>query len=434
MRTVDLIQKKREGLALTDSEIDFLVRRYVQDEIPDYQMAAFCMAVFFRGMTAKETTALTLSMVGSGDTVDLSSVPGIKVDKHSTGGVGDTTTLVLTPLVASAGAPVAKMAGRGLGHTGGTIDKLESIPGMRTALSKEEFIAQVSNIKLAVTAQSKNLVPADKKLYALRDVTATVESIPLIASSIMSKKIAAGADALVLDVKTGSGAFMKNETEAVKLAHALVEIGKMAGKKTVAVVSDMNQPLGTAIGNALEVQEAVQVLRGRTKGRLYDLCLALGTQMLLLAGKAQSEPDARKLLQELLASGAAFNKLVEMIKAQGGDAAVLEDISLLPQANFRQEIYALNDGYLQVKNAGLIGQAAMLSGAGRDQAGDKIEQSAGLRLHCRAGEPVKKGQLLLTVFYNDKSKLSGVLEVLREAIEVSNTPWEEKPLVYKIIS
>ncbi|PKM89024.1 MAG: pyrimidine-nucleoside phosphorylase [Firmicutes bacterium HGW-Firmicutes-12] len=434
MRTVELIIKKRQGISLESQEIEYLVQGYVNGDIPDYQMSAFCMAVFFRGMTVAETTALTKSMAFSGDTIDLSDIPGIKVDKHSTGGVADTTTLILAPLIAAAGVPVAKMSGRGLGHTGGTIDKLESIEGFQTSLTRGEFISQVKKIKLAVAGQSGNIVPADKKLYALRDVTGTVESIPLIASSIMSKKIAAGADAIILDVKAGSGAFMKNIDEAKKLAQAMVAIGKKADRKVVAVVSDMNEPLGTAIGNTLEVEEAISVLRGETTGRLLDLCLILGAQMLILAGKAKEPEEAKAILLGLIQSGKALDKFAEMVRCQGGNPLVLKDTGQLMQATNRFEMKAEQEGYLLINNAEALGYAAMLLGAGRQTKEMVIDLSVGLKLHARTGDRIKKGQPLLTIFYNKDEKLFEVRKILKEAIIVGNKPVDINPLIYEIIN
>lgn len=433
MRTSEIIVKKRNGLSLERQEIEYLIKGYTSGDIPDYQMAAFCMAVYFQGMTSVETAALTQSMALSGDTVDLSAIPGVKVDKHSTGGVADTTTLVLAPLIAAAGVPVAKMSGRGLGHTGGTVDKLESFPGLRTSLTKEEFIAQVKKINLAVAGQSGNLVPADKKLYALRDVTGTVESIPLIASSIMSKKLAAGADAIVLDVKTGNGAFMKNNGEARLLAQAMVDIGREAGKKVIAVVSDMNEPLGTAIGNALEVEEAIRVLRGETAGRLLELCLILGEQMLILAHKAEETREARHILHKLITSGKALDKFAEMIKMQGGNPASLENTTLLPQARYRIDLAAEKDGYVFVNDAAELGYAAMLLGAGREKTESQIDLAVGIRVHGRTGQKIKKGQPLLTLFYNEEKKVPGIVPILRKAITVQEACVECNPLVYEIV-
>lgn len=434
MRAVDLIIKKRDGQSLSHEEIAYLIEHYVKGEIPDYQMAAFCMAVYFRGMSDKETAFLTLSMANSGEVADLSPIPGIKVDKHSTGGVADSTTLVLAPLVAAAGVPVAKMSGRGLGHTGGTIDKLESIQGFRTALSREEFITQVRNINLAVAAQSGNLVPADKRLYALRDVTGTVDSLPLIASSIMSKKLAAGAEAIVLDVKTGSGAFLKKREEAEELAACMVAIGREAHRKTVAVISDMNEPLGTAIGNALEVEEAIRVLRGEVAGRLLELCLVLGARMLMAGGKAKEQEEAKEILVKLLSSGAALQKLTEMVKEQGGNPAVLEDTSLLPQARCKREVKAAQDGYFAVLDASALGIAAMILGAGRERQDSKIDLAAGIKMHKRNGDRVKQGEILATLYCSERERIPQALAFMDRSFVISHEPVKPNELVYGIIS
>src|SRR5690606_22447360 len=335
MRMVDIIEKKRDGRQLTKEEIRFVVDGYTNDTLPDYQMSAFLMAVYFQGMTAEETAELTLAMLDSGDQIDLANIHGIKVDKHSTGGVGDTTTLVLAPLVAAVGVPVAKMSGRGLGHTGGTLDKLESVPGFHVEITEEQFIELVNRNQVAVIGQSGNLTPADKKMYSLRDVTATVNSIPLIASSIMSKKMASGADAIVLDVKVGAGAFMKNIDDARKLADAMVEIGNQVGRNTLAVISDMNQPLGFAIGNALEVKEAIATLQGNGPDDLQELCLVLGSKMVLLAEKAKTEEEARTMLLQAMKDGTALSKFKEFLAAQGGDASVIDDMTKLPTAKYQ---------------------------------------------------------------------------------------------------
>ncbi|MED5046168.1 pyrimidine-nucleoside phosphorylase, partial [Geobacillus stearothermophilus] len=359
MRMVDLIAKKRDGKALTKEEIEWIVRGYTNGDIPDYQMSALAMAIYFRGMTEEETAALTMAMVQSGEMLDLSSIRGVKVDKHSTGGVGDTTTLVLGPLVASVGVPVAKMSGRGLGHTGGTIDKLESVPGFHVEISKDEFIRLVNENGIAIIGQTGDLTPADKKLYALRDVTATVNSIPLIASSIMSKKIAAGADAIVLDVKTGAGAFMKKLDEARRLARVMVDIGKRVGRRTMAVISDMSQPLGYAVGNALEVKEAIETLKGNGPHDLTELCLTLGSHMVYLAEKAPSLDEARRLLEEAIRSGAAIAAFKTFLAAQGGDASVVDDLDKLPKAAYTSTVTAAADGYVAEMAADDIGTAAM---------------------------------------------------------------------------
>ncbi|MGG4034070.1 pyrimidine-nucleoside phosphorylase [Paenibacillus cisolokensis] len=400
MRMVDLIAKKRDGLELTTDEIRFMIEGYTKGDIPDYQMSAMAMAIFFRDMSERERADLTMAMVHSGETVDLSAIEGVKVDKHSTGGVGDTTTLVLAPLVASLGVPVAKMSGRGLGHTGGTIDKLESISGFHTDIGKEEFVRLVNRHRIAVIGQTGNLTPADKMLYALRDVTATVESIPLIASSIMSKKIAAGADAIVLDVKTGAGAFMKTAAEAEALARAMVGIGNKLGRKTMAVISDMSQPLGFAIGNALEVREAIETLQGRGPKDLVELCLALGSQMVYLAGKAASLEEAEAKLKEALAAGKALEKFKTFVANQGGDPAVADDPDRLPQAAYRIEVPAREDGVVAAMAADEIGHAAMLLGAGRATKESQIDLAVGLVLNKKVGDPVRAGESLVTIHAN----------------------------------
>lgn len=381
MRMVDLIAKKRDGKELETEEINFIIQGYTNGDIPDYQMSALAMAIYFQDMTERERVDLTMAMVNSGDTLDLSAIEGIKVDKHSTGGVGDTTTLVLAPLIAALGIPVAKLSGRGLGHTGGTIDKLEAIAGFHVEISKDEFVNLVNEYKLVISGQTGNLTPADKKLYALRDVTATVNSIPLIASSIMSKKIAAGADAIVLDVKTGAGAFMKTVEDAKELAHAMVNIGNNIGRKTMAVISDMSQPLGYAIGNSLEVQEAIDTLRGQGPKDLEELSLTLGKQMVYLAGKASSLEEAEQLLREVIRNGKALQKFKEFIANQGGNPAVVDDPSKLPQAAYKLEVPSREDGIVAEIVTDEIGTAAMWLGAGRATKDAEIDLSVGLMLH-----------------------------------------------------
>lgn len=433
MRMVDLIQKKRDGKTLTKEEIYFVIEGYTQGEIPDYQISAWTMAIFFQGMNEEETAHLTMAMVKSGEQIDISSIEGIKVDKHSTGGVGDTTTIVLAPLVASCGVPVAKMSGRGLGHTGGTIDKLESFSGFSVEIPKERFIQLVNKNKVAIMGQSANLTPADKQLYALRDVTATVESIPLIASSIMSKKIAAGADAIVLDVKTGSGAFMKTVEEAKALAKAMVDIGSQIGRKTIAVISDMNQPLGRAVGNTLEIKEAIETLQGKGPKDLEELCLTLGSHMLCLAEKAVDEEEARKMLQEKLHNGEALQKLIQFVQAQGGNREQVVNPETLPMAPYQLHVLSLKQGYVERITAVEIGRLAMILGAGRVTKGAQIDLSVGIVLHKKAGDAVQQGEPLATLHMNrqeNKEVYQGVIE----AYTISEQqPTSAPPLIYAII-
>ncbi len=429
---VDLIQKKRDGKELTKAEIDFIIQNYTNGEIPDYQMSAFAMAVYFKDMTTEERAHLTMAMVESGDQIDLSAIEGIKVDKHSTGGVGDTTTLVLAPLVAALDVPVAKMSGRGLGHTGGTIDKLEAVPGFHVEIDNQEFIDLVNKNKLAVIGQSGNLTPADKKLYGLRDVTATVNSIPLIASSIMSKKIAAGADAIVLDVKTGAGAFMKTPEEAEELANAMVKIGNAVGRNTMAVISDMSQPLGLAIGNALEIKEAIDTLNGKGPKDLEELCLTLGSHMVYLAKKADSLEQAREMLKEVIASGKALETLKVFLKAQGGDESVVDHPERMPQAAHTFELTAEEEGYVSEIVADEIGTAAMILGAGRATKESQIDLAVGLMLNKKVGDKVSRGDSLVTIYSNTEN-VDEVKKKIREAYTISKDAVEAPPLVYKEI-
>lgn len=403
MRMVDLIDKKRDGKALTTEEINWMVEHYTNGDIPDYQMSSLAMAIYFQDMNDEERAALTMAMVHSGDMIDLSKIEGIKVDKHSTGGVGDTTTLVLAPLVAAVGVPVAKMSGRGLGHTGGTIDKLEAVDGFHVEISEDEFIRLVNEDKLAVIGQSGNLTPADKKIYALRDVTGTVNSIPLIASSIMSKKIAAGADAIVLDVKTGNGAFMKTLDDAKALAHAMVKTGNDVGRQTMAIISDMSQPLGNAIGNALELKEAIDTLRGEGPEDLTELVMTLGSQMVVLGGKAETLDEARTLLQEAIDSGAALDKFRTFLGNQGGNTEVVDHPELLPQAKYQIDIPAKSSGVVTEIVANEMGIASMMLGAGRQTKEDEIDLSVGLVLHKKVGDKVEEGESLMTVYSNTES-------------------------------
>jgi pyrimidine-nucleoside phosphorylase len=397
---VDIIIKKQNGKELTTEEIQFFVNGYTDGSIPDYQASALAMAIYFQDMSDRERADLTMAMVNSGETIDLSAIEGIKVDKHSTGGVGDTTTLVLAPLVAALDVPVAKMSGRGLGHTGGTIDKLEAIDGFHVELSKDEFIKLVNRDKVAVIGQSGNLTPADKKLYALRDVTGTVNSIPLIASSIMSKKIAAGADAIVLDVKTGAGAFMKTEEDAAELAKAMVRIGNKVGRQTMAVISDMSQPLGFAIGNALEVKEAIDTLKGEGPEDLHELVLTLGSQMVVLAKKAGTLDEARAKLEEVMKNGKALEKFKDFLKNQGGDSSIVDDPSKLPQAAYHIDVPAKEAGVVSEIVADEIGVAAMLLGAGRATKEDEIDLAVGIMLRKKVGDKVEKGEPLVTLYAN----------------------------------
>lgn len=417
IRVVDLIEKKRNGKALSKEEINFVIKEYTNGTIPDYQMSALLMAIFYEDMTDEEITDMTLAMAESGDVIDLSAVDGIKVDKHSTGGVGDTTTIVLAPLVASVGVPVAKMSGRGLGHTGGTIDKLEAIPGFSIELGNQEFIDLVNQTNVAVTGQSGNLAPADKKLYALRDVTATVDSIPLIASSIMSKKIAAGADAIVLDVTTGDGAFMKDQKQAERLAKTMVQIGHLAGRETIAVISDMSQPLGNAIGNSLEVVEAIDTLKGKGPEDLLEMVYALGSQMVLLAGKAATLAEAQTMLTEALENGKALDKFKEMIRNQGGDDSIVENPDKILTAKYKIELPALKSGVIQKLRADEIGIAAMMLGAGRKTKEDQIDYAVGLQLHKKVGDPVNKGDSLLTIYANQEN-VEEIEKILYDNIEI----------------
>lgn len=432
MRMVDLIVKKQNGKELTTEEIQFFVKGYTDGSIPDYQASALAMAIYFQDMTDQERADLTMAMVNSGETIDLSAIEGIKVDKHSTGGVGDTTTLVLAPFVAALGVPVAKMSGRGLGHTGGTIDKLEAIEGFHVELSKDEFIKLVNRDKVAVIGQSGNLTPADKKLYALRDVTGTVNSIPLIASSIMSKKIAAGADAIVLDVKTGAGAFMKTDEDAVNLAKAMVRIGNNVGRQTMAVISDMSQPLGFAIGNALEVQEAIDTLRGEGPEDLNELVLTLGSQMVVLAKKAETLEEARTKLQEVMKNGKALEKFKEFLSNQGGDASVVDDPSKLPQAAYKIDVPAKEAGVVSEIVADEIGVAAMLLGAGRATKEDEIDLAVGIMLRKKVGDNVEKGEPLVTLYAN-RENVDDVTAKVYDNIRISEKA-EAPKLIHTLIT
>ena len=433
MHITDIILKKRSDKKLSKEEIDFFIDGYVSGDIPDYQVSALLMAIWFNGMDSRETTDLTLSMVASGDVVDLSGIEGVKVDKHSTGGVADTTTLIAGPLVAACGGRVAKMSGRGLGHTGGTLDKLESIPGLSIEQSMESFQDIVNKYGLAVIGQTANLVPADKKLYALRDVTVTVDNMSLIAASVMSKKIASGADAIVLDVKTGSGAFMKSTEDAFELARAMVDIGNLAGRKTVALVTDMNQPLGNAVGNALEVQEAVEILKGGHDGDLKDAAFALSAWMLRLSNLADSEDEAMKMLNEVVENGEALKCLAGMIEAQGGNPAVAGDVKLLPQAGKLVEVTSDSSGWISEMDNTEIGIAAMLLGAGRQTKADVIDPAVGLWMKRRLGDKVASGDVLAVFHVNDEKNLDESIRRFKAAVKITNSQPEKLPLIYKVV-
>jgi pyrimidine-nucleoside phosphorylase len=434
VRTYDIIYKKRMGQELTHEEIDTLVQGFARGEVADYQMAAWAMAVCLQGMTARETADLTMAMARSGDMIDLSAIRGTKVDKHSTGGVGDKVSLVLVPLVAACGAPVAKMSGRGLGHTGGTLDKLESVPGLRVERSSQEFIDQVNKIGCAVVGQTGNLVPADKKLYALRDVTATVDSIPLIASSIMSKKIAGGADAIVLDVKTGSGAFMKTLDDSFRLAQAMVDIGREVGREVAAFVSDMDQPLGWAVGNAMEVSEAIETLRGFGPQDLEEVCLALGAQMLRLAGVAPDAAAARKQLLRALRAGHGLNKLIEMVEAQGGDVNYIRQPVSLPRAARIVRLAAPEAGYVQHIEALEVGVAAAMLGAGRETKDSVLDLGVGVLLRKKVGDQVDRGDTLAEIHVNDESRLAEVQERLLGAYRIGAEAVPKHLLMYGLVT
>lgn len=429
MRMYDIIMDKRNGSVLTDEQIKFVVDGFTGGSIPDYQVSALLMAIYFKGMNTHETAYLTDCMAHSGDMIDLSPIPGIKVDKHSTGGVGDKTSLVIGPIVAACGVPVAKMSGRGLGHTGGTIDKLESIPGFQTSIEKERFFDIVRDIGLSIIGQTGNIAPADKKLYALRDVTATVDNISLIASSIMSKKLAAGSDAILLDVKTGSGAFMKTLDASIELAQAMVSIGEHMGRKTVALITDMDIPLGHAIGNSLEVIEAVHTLQGHGPADFTEVCLQLASNMLYLAGKGELS-QCRKLAEDAIASGHALEKLKAMAAAQGGDVSVLEDTEKFAKAPLTHKVLSPADGYISHMDTEHCGIASVVLGAGRASKGDPIDYSAGILLLKKVGEQVKKGDVLAELFTSQVNSIAEAERMLLQAITISDTKPPEEKLVY----
>ena len=431
MRMVDIIDTKRNGGTLSDEQLQFFVDGVVDGSIPDYQTSALLMAIYFRGMTSAEQTSLTMRMMHSGERLDLSRIPGVKVDKHSTGGVGDKVSLPLAAMVAATGIPVPMISGRGLGHTGGTLDKLEAIPGFKVELSEQEFIDQVAKEKLAIVGATGEVAPADKKIYGLRDVTDTVDSIPLIASSIMSKKIASGTDALVIDVKTGSGAFMKTLDQSRALAHALVDIGKQAGLQCMAVISDMNQPLGNKIGNALEIEESIDVLKGKGPADLTELVLTLGSYMVVMGGKAKTPEEARRLLEQTITDGTAYDRFKAMVIAQGGDPRVVDDYQVIPQAKYQIPYPAKRDGVVTKLAADEIGTASMLLGGGRQKADDELDYSVGIELHHKLGDTVKAGEPLLTI-YSNRQTIEDVERLLDESIEVSDHG-EQPTLIHEII-
>lgn len=429
MRMYDLIMKKRNGGTLTEAEIDYMISEYTAGRIPDYQMSAMMMAIYFQGMSEAETVALTMAMAHSGDMMDLREISGVKVDKHSTGGVGDKTSIALTPMVAACGVKIAKMSGRGLGHTGGTIDKLESFEGFSTGITAGHFLRQVNEIGISIMGQTLDIAPADKKLYALRDVTATVDNMSLIASSIMSKKLASGADAIVLDVKTGSGAFMKEEADAFALAKEMVSIGNRAGRKTIAVVSDMDQPLGCAVGNALEVQEAIDTLKGEGPADFTELCMTLGSYMLIAGGRAKDEQKARAMLAEVISDGSALNKLEQFVQAQGGNPAAVRNPSLLPKASIVEEIPAPCSGYVEKIDCEEIGICSLILGGGRETKESVIDLSVGLILHKKVGDYVEAGQSLAAIHANDRQKLVTAKERFLKAYHMTEKKVNRKPLI-----
>lgn len=433
MRIYDLIEKKRDGHVLSNEEIDYVIKGYTDGSIPDYQMSALLMAIYFRGMNEEETLHLTMAMRDSGDVLDLSEIKGVKVDKHSTGGVGDKTTLVVGPMVAACGVPVAKMSGRGLGHTGGTIDKLESFPGYRVSIPENVFISNVNEIKIAVAGQTANLAPADKKIYALRDVTATVDNISLIASSIMSKKLASGADAIVLDVKTGSGAFMKEEKDAILLAQEMVNIGNGAGKNTIAIITDMDQPLGHAVGNALEVREAIDTLKGEGPDDLLELSYVLGSYMLKAAGVADDLEEAREKLENSVKNGNALKKLAELVKAQGGDETYVYNTDKLVKSSIIMDVNSEVSGYVEKIETEDIGRVSLVLGGGRENKDSVIDLSVGVVLHKKVGDKVEKGDAIATLYANDLDKLSVAKDILVNAYSITVTPAKSKPLIKWIV-
>ncbi len=432
MRMYDIIEKKRDGYELTKQEIDFFIDGYTKGDIPDYQASALCMAIYLKGMNTQETALLTAAMAQSGDLVDLSGISGVKVDKHSTGGVGDKTTLVIAPILAACGIKVAKMSGRGLGHTGGTLDKIESIPGASIALSSEDFTKQVNEIGLAVIGQTGNLAPADKKLYALRDVTATVSCLPLIASSIMSKKLASGADCILLDVKTGNGAFMKDLDEAIELAKAMVDIGTRNNRKTAAVITDMGTPLGENVGNSLEVAEAVKTLNGNGPEDLTHVCKILCEKLLSIADYGDDE-NCKSAVSNALESGIAFEKLCSMVKMQGGDIEVLKDVEKFKKAKYSKQVLAQENGFIYETDTESIGKSSVILGAGREQKQDEIDPAAGISIYKKTGDEIKKGDVLATLYSDNEQKINAAYSCYLNAITIKAEKPPESKLIYAYI-
>ena len=433
MRMSDLIQKKRDGGILSGEEIRWMIEGYTNGDIPDYQMSAMAMAIFFRGMDTEETYQLTMAMLDSGDKIDLGGISGVKADKHSTGGVGDKTSMLLCPMVAACGVKMAKLSGRGLGHTGGTIDKLESFPGFSVEMTEEAFIKQVNDVGFAIAGQTAELCPADKKLYALRDVTATVASVPLIVSSILSKKLAAGADVIVLDVKSGSGSFMRTDEAAFDLAKALTDVGRRAGKKVIAVVTDMDEPLGNAVGNALEVKEALAALRGEYRGDLMELCLTLGTQILRAGGVATDDETARTMLEKAVSSGAALERFATFVKAQGGDPAAVYDPSMLPQAPVTVEVPAMESGYVQRIHAEDVGLVSMRLGGGRASKEDTVDLAVGVVLRKKVGDNLTAGESLGTIHARTEAAANEAVEMLRACYEIGPEKPERPPFIKGVV-
>lgn len=433
MRMYDIIKKKRDGMSLSPGEINYFVSNYTNGKIPDYQASALLMAIFLNKMNRDETLELTKAMVNSGDTIELSKIKGIKVDKHSTGGVGDTVTLILGPMVAACGVPFVKMSGRGLGHTGGTLDKLESIKGFRVELDKEEFVKNTNDINISICSQTGNITPADKKLYALRDVTATVENLSLIAGSIMSKKLAIKTDAIILDVKVGFGAFMKNLEDAISLANEMVDIGNSYGRKTIAVVTNMDEPLGRAIGNTLEIKEAIETLQGNGPKDLVELCLVLGAKLLTLAGKVNDETEGRVMLEDVISTGRAYEKFIEMVEHQGGDVSVISNPDLLPKAKYVLEVKSEEKGYIKSINAEEVGKIALSLGAGRETMDSVLDLSVGLVLNKKVDDEVIKNEVLAYIHANDLGKGNKARELLLNTFVIGNKNEKRKQLIYKEI-